>query len=237
MKAAGSAIGHAPTGARHWATWLRKGALTLVAATAATLALSRSAAALDFNLVPLTLPQCGDACPAVIVATGAITHTDAENFFAFAQRASQSGKVVRVVFLHSPGGNMSGALKLGYIFRQMKITTVVGQVSPGRMATGDCHSACVYLLMGGVKRVVPDGSRVGVHQMASSAIRQRDVLGGGSIDARYSEGEVLGVLRTYVSRMGVSPAIVGLAESVPHSSIKVLSRSELSRFKLAGAKL
>ena len=33
------------------------------------------------------------------------------------------------------------------------------------MTGGGCYSACVYALMGAEKRVIPHGSKVGIHRM------------------------------------------------------------------------
>jgi hypothetical protein len=123
------------------------------------------------------------------------------------------------------------------ILRRLKMTAVIGQVRPGSVTTGDCHSACVYTLMGGVKRVVPEGSRVGVHRMVSRAIPQRDVLTGGSIDPVRDPNQMLAFLRRYVASMGVNPGIVALSEGTPNESIRVLTRAELARFRLARGKL
>jgi hypothetical protein len=54
------------------------------------------------------------------------------------------------------------------VLRELKATTIVGRVG-GNATTivdGVCASACVYLFMGGAKRYVPAGSRLGVHAMA-----------------------------------------------------------------------
>jgi hypothetical protein len=133
---------------------------------------------------------------------------------------------------------VGGALRLGFILRELRATTIVGRVG-GNATTivdGVCASACVYLFMGGNRRYVPQGSVLGVHAMADVP-SPRDIVGGGSIGARVSQEKAADALREYARLMGVNPAVVALGQATPHTSLRVLTPAEIARFKLGSQKL
>ncbi len=86
--------------------------------------------------------------------------------------------------------------------------------------------------MAGVDRSVLPGSRVGVHSP------QVVVVAGGQgyrldeTTTRYVVQRSEPVLRSYARAMGVSPAVIDVAHGVPHTSIRTLTSSELSRYRL-----
>jgi hypothetical protein len=67
------------------------------------------------------------------------------------------------VYLHSPGGSVVEALKLGRLISKLKANTSVGRSSA---TSAECLSACVWAYLGGTYRFLPDTSEVGVHQFA-----------------------------------------------------------------------
>lgn len=190
------------------------------------------ASAMTYTLIPVTGLQCRPSCPAVIQATGEITHTTAEEFVDFVQRATKAGQVGRTIFIHSPGGNVGGALRLGAALRVLQATVVVGTFDGGTISSGSCYSACVWAIAGGKRRLVPAGSRVGVHGSRNSGVSQRDIAGSGSIDFKHSEQDYIRGMTNYLRMMGVDPKLVVLAESIPHESIRVLSPTEIRRYRL-----
>jgi hypothetical protein len=107
-----------------------------------------------------------------------------------------------------------------------------------RLAPGGCASACAFALMGGVKRVVPQGSRVGVHwmsgptpQMFSGTVTLPDIAKNDNEDNDEQR------MRQFMRRMGVKPELAAFIRKVPNSSIHVLTAPEMSRFGLAQAAL
>ncbi len=121
--------------------------------------------------------------------------------------------------------------------RQLGMKTIVGSLTQApdgqrTLTAGGCHSACVMVLMAGVGRSVLPGSRVGVHSP------QVVVVSGGHgyrLDASTNRAMVQGaepMLRSYARAMGVSPALVDVAHGVPHTSVRTLTSSELSRYRL-----
>ena len=70
--------------------------------------------------------------------------------------------------LDSPGGEVMSSLRMGKLIREAGLDTSVGvyEASTGVFKRGgECASACVYVFLGGVRRSVGEGARVGVHQV------------------------------------------------------------------------
>lgn len=207
--------------------------LLSVAAAFALIGVMPSARAMDFSLAAFDLPACQPRCPLVIVASGEIELNSDEAFFRFVASEVMQRQVASTILLSSPGGNLLGSLKLGLMMRQLGFSLMVGQVQDRRFVTARCYSACAYTLAGGKRRIVPEGSEVGVHRAWIKANGQRDVIGGGTIDPDFSPQRHQPMLSRYLRQMGVSDQIVALADATPSSSIRVLTASELSRFRLA----
>ncbi len=188
--------------------------------------------AMTFSLQDLDDPSCGAACPKVIVASGEIELDSNDRFFNFVRSEVLGRKVASLMLMSSPGGNLVGSIKLGMIVRQLGFSIMVGQVRSGSFLTARCYSACAYTLAGGKTRIVPEGSEVGVHKAWTKATGQRDILGGGTIDGQVSTEGFSPVLERYLSMMGVSRQLVALADGTPSTSIRVLSRGELSQLRV-----
>lgn len=233
---------------------------TLARGVFATLALLAAPAAvqaaMSFKVVPLgDASKCGEACPLVIQADGEIVDGTAERFVAFAQNNIASGRLKNVVFIQSPGGTLYGSIKLGATFRSLGTTVVVARIreraaenqtpveNPRRrgqfaVPTADlsgayCNSGCVYAVMGGRKRVIPPQSRMGVHRMQGQVVDGYDPVSQ-SLMRRYVNGSdtTVSALKRYTAAMGIRPQLIDVAESIPHSTVKVLSRDEINRFRL-----
>ena len=104
------------------------------------------------------------------------------------------------VLLSSPGGDLNQAVIIGEIIRSHGLATAVGVAdSSGRVRPSYCASACVLVYAGGKTRYGVEGSRLGIHQFVTTAPVPDPVA-----DTQRVAGIVLG----YMTRMGVSPAIV-----------------------------
>jgi hypothetical protein len=215
-------------------------------------------AQMRFTAVPIPSSACGDRCPMVIQAEGRITRDSASDFVAFAKQASDQGRLVNIVLIHSPGGSVVGSMMLGQTFRTLGTTVVVARVSrgggifsgppvdartgrtipPGALTNATCNSACVYAVMGGRKRVIPTDSRMGVHRMQSEENYGFDPVSNRAVSNRRtgSENEVT-ALKRYTRYMGVDPRLIDLAESIPHEDIRVLSAEQVRSFRLGQSKL
>lgn len=232
---------------------INAGAMACVVLLAAPVA---GEASMSFKVVPLgDAAKCGDACPLVIQADGEIVDGTAERFVSFAQGNIASGRLKNVVFIQSPGGTLYGSIKLGATFRSLGTTVVVARIrersadtqtqveNPRRrgqfaVPTADlsgayCNSGCVYAVMGGRKRVIPPQSRMGVHRMQGQVVDGYDPVSR-SLMRRYVNGSdtTVSALKRYTAAMGIRPQLIDVAESIPHSTVKVLSRDEINRFRL-----
>ncbi len=212
----------------HQGLFMRKLA-SLVLLTA--LVTGGSANAMSYGLVPF---QDGSTA---ILAQGQISRDEHSRFLAAMQAAQARGASPRTLIISSPGGVLESALEMGVTLRQLGMQTIVGslaQAPDGQRAlvAGGCHSACVMVLMAGVGRSVLPGSRVGVHSPQVVVFSEGR---GYSLDESTNRALVQRsepALRSYARAMGVSPELIGVANTVPHTSIRTLTSSELSRYRL-----
>ena len=221
---------------------------------AVALAPVASAADMQFSTVPYTNdPTCGDSCPRLMQATGQITEATPQAFLAFARQQIQKPGLINVLLIHSPGGSVRSSMTFGRVIRKLGTVVVVaraldprmtaalpnrgGNLGNPRFVSGTCASACVYTLAGGAKRVVPPESKVAVHRMAGNV---------GQIDPATREYQSLQIyagvseineLSGYIQQMGVNPALVGMAEAVPHEEARILTPREILKLNLAKPKL
>lgn len=89
--------------------------------------------------------------PVVLVA-GALAYGDGERFTAM---TAALPKTTMVVF-NSPGGNLLAGLTIGETIRKRGYTTLVGDGST-------CASSCAIAWLGGSKRYLASGGRLGFH--------------------------------------------------------------------------
>lgn len=182
---------------------------------------------------------CGGPCREWISATGSIVDTTPRDFETFAKGRDVRGAIV---VLNSIGGVVGRALELGREFRRLGVTTAVGStteegeqrvtISP-RAA---CNSMCVFLLMGGVKRYVPEEARILVHQIWPSRKREDATA------ATYTAGDMvrtqrtLGEIAQYVVEMGANIELFRIATRVPPwEALRPLTRDELRRLRAHNA--
>lgn len=130
-----------------------------------------------------------------------------------------------VVFLNSPGGSLVTAMQLGRVLREHAFDTRVGTrtTDATRATAGTCHSACPFILAGGVRRSLETGSAVGLHR-AENREPWRDV-------AAFQH-----VVRTqvveYLAEMGVHAEVASIMQVIPHDRIRDLTVDEALRLNL-----
>ena len=216
--------------------------LLMVGLVAAVLATADAALAMSYAIASVQDRRCAadGSCRQAIVARGEIEVDEPERLLAFLQGLGPGQPVPTDVLISSPGGNVRGALALGFGLRRIGARVIVASVKPvtvdgrlGALATANCASACVFVLMGGRSRVVPEGSRILVHQARRIGVDQRDIVGSGSIGVQSGSETISQLLQAYARTMGVDPALIALADQIPHHTYHVLSRGEIRRFRLA----
>ncbi len=185
--------------------------------------------------------DCRDRCRVWIAASGRISETTASDFENFVRDLDLKGVTVA---LESGGGVVEGGLALGRSFRRLGLATTVGRiVRPPADARGQaratlssratCASMCVFALLGGVHRQVPDEAHVLVHQIWPS--RQRD----DALAASYSAGNMmriqreLGIIARYTAEMGAEIELFELAMRIPPwEALRPLNPDELRRMRV-----
>jgi hypothetical protein len=138
---------------------------------------------------------CGPGCSEWIAAEGTIDAGAASRLRAVLNRA---GTPKLPVYFHTPGGSIEGAIELGRLMRERKLTAGIAWTLPqgcdaqhlddkkcvalkrsGQKLDAEwrtdriqCNSACVYALAGAAVRDVPVGARIGIHQAAVRLINR-----------------------------------------------------------------
>ncbi len=190
---------------------------------------------MQFNWV-----ACQPHCGGWISAVGIVTAESPKDFDNFAQGRDLRGATI---VLDSSGGSVNDSITLGRRFRNLGLMTTVGTSIRTRSAQGDrgaidpeayCESMCVFLLLSGKSRYVPEAAHVRVHQIW---------MGDRADDARaatYSAEDLMiverdiGRLAKYTIEMGGGGDLLALSLSVPPwEELHELSREELRLTNLA----
>jgi hypothetical protein len=207
---------------------------------AATLAVPGSALANDamsFRVASLEAPGCGARCPHVIVAEGVIEPETPQAFVAFLKSMSDDRALKRIVFFNSRGGNVVASMVFGHILRELGVAGIVGRFdgggADGGPFVGECLSACVYAMMGAVRRVAPAGSEVALHRMSIVESEGGGWGGPAHVTRSFADKPMVKILKRYARRMGINPKLVALAESLPPDAVHVLTPEEMRRFSFA----
>jgi hypothetical protein len=139
------------------------------------------------------------------------------------------------VYLNSPGGYIFAGIEIGNLLRRYGANTHVGLMSINKdgdngldfakHTPGYCYSACAIAFLGGVYRFVDKDSRFGVHQFyATTGPNASDLASAQVISAR---------IGSYLREMGVSGELFEHMASAGPQDMKILSRDELIKTKVA----
>jgi hypothetical protein len=222
---------------------LKFGGSVLLCAAALCVALSGPVATSGSSARSVTLEErklpmrfswvaCQPNCQGWVAAVGIVTADTPRQFDEFAAAHPLRGATV---VLDSSGGSVNDAIALGRRWRNLGMLTTVGTSIDPR--NGDraevaphayCESMCVFLLLSGKSRYVPDGAHVRVHQIW---------MGDRADDAKaasYSAQDLMiverdiGRLAKYTFDMGGAGDLLSLALSVPPwEDLHELSAAEL----------
>lgn len=153
-----------------------------------------------------------------LIAVGTITPGTAETF---AAEVAKRGSYVKTVVLHSPGGSVQDALKMGQLIREKKFNT---EVENSRY----CASSCPLVFASGVERKAGDKASIGVHQVFAPAGAEAS-LGSGMESAQ----RVSAQCQKYLRDMGVDLAVWMHAMETPKEELYYFTPEELLSLKLA----
>ncbi len=185
----------------------------------------------------------GAAGTRVIAVQGEINDDTPDAFLNFVSENVDGGNMRGVVLLDSPGGKVVASMELGKAIRRLGMAVVVARPAAESdrgglsLASGRCYSACVYALMGGARRVVPSGSKVGVHRMFNYSTNFDLAEGGVVRERNLDDGGMRATLSEYARDMGVSTELVTLAERTSPDQLYMLTGADIARWRLASRKL
>jgi hypothetical protein len=207
--------------------WARIGAAALCIGLPGVVAtrggLAHAGVTLEERQLPLKFSwvACQPNCRGWVSAVGIVTADSPHDFDEFARGRQLNGATI---VLDSSGGSVNDAIALGRRWRSLGVLTTVGTSAQTRTAQGDrasvlpeayCESMCVFLLLSGKTRYVPDGAHVRVHQIW---------MGDRAADAKaasYTAQDLMiverdiGRLAKYVFDMGGAGDLLSLSLSVP----------------------
>jgi hypothetical protein len=159
-----------------------------------------------------------------IVAEGAFAPDTADSFRAFvAANAPAEGPWNTALFIRSPGGALVAAIDMGRLLRERGMSVVAYDL---------CASACTYMVMGGLNRVITREGRYGVHQFSfsdASADPDKPFFTAKDVETHQA---MVGELADYADSMGVDPRVVAVASRTPPASMTFLTRQQLVDFRI-----
>ncbi len=183
---------------------------------------------------------CQPNCRGWVSAVGIVTADSPAEFDQFARGRQLGGATI---VLDSSGGSVNNSIALGRRWRNLGIQTTVGISVQTHTAQGDrasvdpeayCESMCVFLLLSGTARYVPETAHVRVHQIW---------MGDRADDAKaasYTAQDLMiverdiGRLAKYTFDMGGAGDLLSLSLNVPPwEELHELSREELRLTNLA----
>jgi hypothetical protein len=191
--------------------------------------------ALEARKLPMKFSwvACQPNCGGSVSAVGVVTADTPGDFDEFARGRQLRGTTI---VLDSSGGSVNDAIALGRRWRNLGALTTVGTVqtntsqgAPANTAPAAyCESMCVFLLLSGKTRYVPETAHVRVHQIwmgdrandAKAAVYSAD-------DLMIVERDI-GRLAKYTFDMGGTGDLLLLSLNVPPwEDLHELSREEL----------
>jgi hypothetical protein len=198
--------------------------------------LAHAGTSLEERKLPMrfTWVACKPNCRGWVSAVGIVTSESPKDFDEFARGRELGGMTV---VLDSSGGSVNDSIALGRRFRTLGVVTTVGTSIQVRTAQGDrdgvapeayCESMCVFLLLSGKTRYVPDAAHVRVHQIWMGD-RAEDAKAASytAEDLMIVERDI-GRLAKYTFDMGGAGDLLSLSLNVPPwEDLHELTREEL----------
>jgi hypothetical protein len=214
----------------HWATtraWMLFSAATRCIALLGPVAMLGCSAYAGVALEERRLPMkfswiaCQPNCRGWISAVGIVTAETPSDFDDFARDHQLKGETV---VLDSSGGSVNDAIALGRRFRALEMFTTVGVSVLTPSARGErahvspeayCESMCVFLLLSGKSRYVPEQAHVRVHQIWMGDRADNARAANYSADDLMTVERDIGRLAKYTFDMGGAGDLLSLSLNVP----------------------
>ena len=183
-----------------------------------------------------------------LILEGQIEPGDYISLRNFLRNQSNFEKITGGVFLASPGGRLNEALKIGYLIRELRLTTNAPASplperrdlsGPPILATDlvnprhyQCASACFIIYVAGVDRQLSRAGRLGIHRPRVQ--KKRDAAADDREGATDDEVSIVSAgvrnsLKLYLGRMNVPPRYLELMYSVPPDQVRWLTQEEFDQ--------
>jgi hypothetical protein len=177
---------------------------------------------------------CQPNCRGWVSAVGIVTADSPRDFDEFARGRQLGGATI---VLDSSGGSVNDSIALGRRWRNLGALTTVGisvqtntaqGVSASIAPAAYCESMCVFLLLSGKTRYVPETAHVRVHQIWIGDRAGDATAGTYSADDLMIVQRDIGRLAKYTFDMGGAGDLLSLSLNVPPwEDLHELSREEL----------
>jgi hypothetical protein len=220
--------------------WMLRSATTRCVALLGLVAMLGGSAYADVALEERKLPMkfswvaCQPNCRGWVSAVGIVTAETSRHFDDFARDHQLKGETV---VLDSSGGSVNDSIALGRRFRELEMLTTVGVSVLTHSARGGrahvspeayCESMCVFLLLSGKSRYVPEQAHVRVHQIWMGDRADNARAASYSADDLMIVERDIGRLAKYTFDMGGTGELLALSLNVPPwDDLHELSREEL----------
>jgi hypothetical protein len=198
---------------------------------------------------------CGPGCSEWIAVDGKFDPDAGKRFREFLNSPRRRSLPV---FFHSPGGVLAAGIEIAFALRDNNMTAGVGRTTQEgctvqRIAGGNCdariksgsdvpshlafqgaqcHSACVFALIGAATRRIAPSALVGIHSPKSDERAWKQFADQNPGARRLTNEERHQGLWRFVMALGVDPELVDAASKVANSSIYILGREEIVRYGL-----
>jgi hypothetical protein len=212
------------------------GAALCIALVAMLSGSARAGVALGGRKLPMKFSwvACQPNCRGWVSAVGIVTGETPRDFDDFARDHQLKGETV---VLDSSGGSVNHSIALGRRFRELGMLTTVGVSVLTHGARGErasvspeayCESMCVFLLLSGASRYVPEQAHVRVHQIWMGDRADNARAASYSADDLMIVERDIGRLVKYTFEMGGTGDLLALSLNVPPwEDLHELSREEL----------
>ncbi len=154
----------------------------------------------------------------VLLVAGSIEEGDALRFVAHVEDMLAPPDMVA---LHSPGGMVHEAQRIGRYIREHEMATLIAPDAA-------CLSSCPYILASGVERIVSRTGWVGLHQHYND---RKTILPAFLAVQGIQDGQ--GDTLAYLGEMGIDPLILVHVLKTPPDDIYLLLEDELLEYRLA----
>jgi hypothetical protein len=164
-----------------------------------------------------TMQETADYGPVLLVA-GSIEEGDALRFITHVESLPDPPATMA---LHSPGGRVAEAQRIGRFVRERGMGTLIAPDAA-------CLSSCPYILAAGVERTVSRKAWVGLHQHYAD---KKTILPAFLAVQGIQDGQ--GDTLAYLGEMGIDPLMLVHVLKTPPDDIYLLLEDELLEYRLA----